>query len=173
MSALWKYRGQERPPFARTPSLGEESVWDYPRPPRIAPDTRHVVIRNGPLLLADSRRAVRVLETASPPTFYLPATDVCLEHLVVVPGQSVCEWKGTARYWSLRDAPERGAVAWSYPTPTSPFAEIAGYLAFYPGRLACDVDGERVRPQPGRFYGGWVTRELAGPFKGEPGTEGW
>jgi uncharacterized protein (DUF427 family) len=114
---------------------------------------------------------VRVLETASPPTFYIPPDDVERERLVPVRGRSHCEWKGEARYWALE--PDGEPVAWSYPDPYPEFAVIRDWLAFYPGRVECRVDGERVRPQPGRFYGGWITDELVGPFKGEPGSEGW
>ena len=169
----WKYRGQERPPFAQEPGPGQESVWDYPRPPRVDPDDRRVLVRSTDMLLADSRRALRVLETASPPTFYVPEEDVDLDRLAPVHGSSLCEWKGAARYWGLRDAPALGAVAWSYPHPGARFAALRAHFAFYPGRVACYVDDERVRPQDGGFYGGWVTDELVGPFKGAPGTGHW
>ncbi|MCL4799453.1 MAG: DUF427 domain-containing protein [Burkholderiales bacterium] len=171
--AMWEYRGQKRPPFAEAPGPGQESVWDYPRPPRLVADARRVEVRAGGATIARSARAVRVLETASPPTFYLPPEDVDRTLLVPAPGRSVCEWKGAARYWALAHAPEEGAVAWSYPDPVPAFAALRDHLAFYPGRVECYVAGERVRPQAGRFYGGWITRELAGPFKGEPGTERW
>jgi uncharacterized protein (DUF427 family) len=171
--AMWAYRGQRRPPFAVEPGVGEESVWDYPRPPRLAPDVRHIEVRIGAVTLASSTRAYRVLETASPPTFYLPPMDVDMSHLAAAPGTSVCEWKGAARYWALRAAPDLGAVGWSYVSPKTEFAAIANYLSFYPARLACFVAGERVQAQPGGFYGGWVTRAIVGPFKGEPGTSHW
>lgn len=169
----WKYRGQERPPFAHEPGPGQESVWDYPRPPRIDPDSRRVLVRSTDLLLADSRSALRVLETASPPTFYVPEADVDMDRLSPVHGSSLCEWKGAARYWALRDAPKLGAVAWSYPHPGPRFAALRSHFAFYPGRVSCYVDDERARPQDGGFYGGWVTDELVGPFKGSPGTGHW
>lgn len=170
----WRWTGAERPPFAVVPGPGQESVWDYPRPPRLRADPRPVVVRAGPVLLAESRRAMRVCETASPPTFYLPPDDVDRAHLAPASGSSRCEWKGTARYWDVV-LPDRRleAAAWSYPEPFPEFAAIAGWLSFYPARVECFVDGVRVRPQPGRFYGGWVTPELVGPFKGEPGSEGW
>lgn len=128
----------------------------------------------GDLHLAASRRAIRVLETASPPTFYLPRADVRMELLERVPGESVCEWKGRAEYYGVaaRGRPTRPA-AWSYPDPFPEFESIAGHIAFYPALVDCRVNGERVRPQPGGFYGGWVTSELVGPFKGEPGTSAW
>lgn len=170
----WRYTGSVRPEFAETPGEGQESVWDYPRPPRIEPDPREVLVRAGRHVVARTRRAVRVLETASPPTFYLPPDDTDSSLLEPAPDRSRCEWKGEARYWSVT-APEGTllAVGWSYPEPFPEFASLAGYLSFYPGRLECRVDGVRALPQPGQFYGGWVTPELAGPFKGEPGSESW
>lgn len=169
---MWHYRGQIRPDFAVAPGPGQESVWDYPRPPAIVADGRPVEVRAGQEVVASTRRAQRVLETASPPTLYLPPEDVREEILVPCAGSSICEWKGTARYLALAADPST-PVAWRYPAPKAAFAAIADFLAFYPGRIACFVAGERVRPQPGRFYGGWVTAELVGPFKGEPGTGDW
>ena len=172
---MWENTGRSRPKFARVPGDGQESVWDYPRPPRLAPDRRRIVVRAGGVIVVDTRGAIRVLETASPPTIYLPPTDVDLGLLVAAPGSSMCEWKGRAVYWSVRlaDGREYPQVGWSYPQPTVAFAAIAGWLSFYPGRVECEIDGERVRPQPGSFYGGWVTNEIVGPFKGEPGTGHW
>lgn len=172
--AHWRYRGQERPPFAAEPGEGQESVWDYPRPPRIEPDSREVVVRAGATEMARSRRCLRVLETASPPTFYVPVADVRMELLEPGRGGSRCEWKGEARYWSLRAGdPRIGSVAWSYPDPLPGFERLRACLSFYPARVECFVDGVAVTPQPGRFYGGWVTPEVVGPFKGDPGTEAW
>ncbi len=172
--AKWRYRGDTRPDFAELPGPGRESVWDYPRPPRVETDPRRVRVQWGDLVVAASARAVRVLETASPPTFYVPADDVRSERLIPAPGRSECEWKGTASYASLAHAGELlENVAWSYPAPLPGFEEIAGYFSFYPARVECWVGEERVQPQPGGFYGGWVTSEIVGPFKGEAGTEGW
>lgn len=170
--AGWAHTGQRRPPFAVTPGPGQESVWDYPRPPVIVRDTREVVVRHGDLLLARSRDARRVLETASPPTFYLPPEDVNVARLRAAPGSSFCEWKGRAQYWALADG-DGTPVGWTYPTPFEAFSGLAGYFAFYPDRVACHVDGERVRAQAGGFYGGWITAEVVGPFKGDAGTAGW
>ncbi len=167
--AAWRWRGAERPPFAIEPRDGEESVWDYPRPPLLVADARHILVRAGDTIIADTRDALRVLETASPPTFYLPARDVRGDLLIRANGVSRCEWKGEAQYWSLRDEP----VAWSYPDPLPAFAALRDHFAFYPQRLACTVDAERVTPQPGGFYAGWITHEIVGPWKGERGTEGW
>ena len=172
--AGWKYTGHERPAFAVEPGPGQESVWDYPRPPRVEADERLVVVRAGEVEIARTRSAVRVLETASPPGFYLPPADVRMELLEGASGSSTCEWKGRARYWSVR-TPDGwiDRAGWSYPNPSAGFEDIAGYVSFYPGRVACFVAGERVEPQPGEFYGGWLTGEIVGPVKGEPGTGGW
>jgi uncharacterized protein (DUF427 family) len=170
----WMLRGQARPAAAVEPGPGQESVWDYPRPPVIVADTRLVQVRLNDVLVAETRAARRVLETASPPTFYLPPDSVQCDCLRPDPGSSFCEWKGHARYYSVCTASQRvHHAAWSYPAPFDEFAAITNYLAFYPGRLECYVDGERVRAQAGGFYGGWITAEIAGPFKGEPGTSGW
>ncbi len=162
------------------PGLGQESVWDYPRPPRIEDSTKHVYVIFGGVTIAETRRARRVLETSSPPVYYIPPEDIRMEHLILSSRSSVCEWKGRASYHTVDVGDNivgiRRAVdaAWSYPNPTEAFLSIKDYIAFYPGRVeACYVDGERVRPQPGNFYGGWITRDITGPFKGEPGTEGW
>jgi uncharacterized protein (DUF427 family) len=172
--SAWRWVGAERPPFAAPPGPGQESVWDYPRPPRLAPDARSVEVRLDGILLAATTRAVRVLETAAPPTFYLPPGDVDAERLLAAAGSSRCEWKGEARYWDLVVAEERlPRAAWSYPMPLPGFEPIRDFLSFYPALLECLVDGVRAAPQPGRFYGGWVTPELVGPFKGAPGSESW
>jgi uncharacterized protein (DUF427 family) len=172
--AQWRWRGQERPAFAVVPRAGQESVWDYPRPPALAADTRETVIRWGPREIARTRGAVRVLETAHPPSFYLPWADVDRRWLEPAAGGSICEWKGPARYWSLVDADQRlPNVAWSYPEPLAGAEVLADRVAFYAHALDCTVDGAKVLPQPGAFYGGWITPELVGPFKGEPGSGGW
>ena len=171
----WRWTGAERPPFAEIPGPGQESVWDYPRPPRIEADLRRIEIRVGNTVIADTTAAFRVLETASPPTFYLPPSDVRVELLRPAPGASRCEWKGTAEYW--RVGSEEGErvehVAWSYADPFADFAELRGHFAFYPARVDCFVDGERVRAQPGGFYAGWITSDVVGPFKGAPGSGAW
>jgi uncharacterized protein (DUF427 family) len=171
----WKHKGVSRPGFADEPGPGQESVWDYPRPPALRFDSRRILVCRGDLLVADTTHAVRVLETASPPTFYLPPGDVAAELLQRVPDQnSWCEWKGAANYYDLTTpdglVPQ---VAWRYLEPLPVYALLAGYYSFYPGRIECYVDGERVRAQPGGYYGGWLTAEIAGPVKGEHGTGGW
>ncbi len=170
----WRWTGRERPPFSLEPGPGQTSVWDFPRPPQLAPDTREVVIRWGATEVARTRHAIRVLETAHPPGFYLPWDDVAAHLLQPASGSSFCEWKGPARYWSLVDgARSLPGVAWSYPRPMAGAEALANCVAFYPAQLDCSVGGEAVSPQPGGFYGGWITPELTGPFKGEPGTSGW
>ena len=172
--SMWQYRGQVRPPFAVVPALGQESVWDYPRPPRIESDSREVIVRVGVHEIARSTRSVRLLETASPPTFYVPPDDVRTAWLQMDARVSRCEWKGEAHYWSVIVAGRRvDGAAWSYANPLPGSERIRGYFAFYPSLVECVVDSVAVVAQPGRFYGGWVTPEVVGPFKGEPGSEGW
>ena len=170
---MWKYKGQKRPSFALEPGEGQESVWDYPRPPRIEPDRRTVEVFGPNGLIARSSLSIRVCETASPPTFYLPPKDVRLELLVATRDRSYCEWKGHASYWALAGGRSSRPVGWSYPSPLPAFSAIREYLCFYPGRVECFVEGEPVQPQHSEFYGGWITSEIVGPFKGDPGTGGW
>lgn len=170
----WQWRGEGRPAFAIEPAPGQISVWDFPRPPRLEPEGREVVIRWGDVEVARTRRAVRVLETAHPPNFYLPWDDIAPQLLQPAEGTSYCEWKGPARYWDLVDGQRRlDGVAWSYPKPLEGAEGLAHCVAFYPRDLDCRIDGERVLPQPGGFYGGWITQELVGPYKGDPGSQGW
>lgn len=170
----WRWRGDERPAFAAKPGPGQSSVWDFPRPPRVAADTREVTVRWSGVEVARTRAAVRVLETSHPPSFYLPWHDVNRALFAAAGGGSFCEWKGPARYWSLVDGPRRlDRVAWSYPEPLAGAEALADCVAFYPGELECRVNGALVEPQPGGFYGGWITPDLAGPFKGAPGSDGW
>ena len=172
--AHWQWRGDKRPPFAVEPKSGQTSVWDFPRPPRLAPDEREVVVLWGSVEVARTRHAIRALETSHPPSFYLPWSDVDRRLLQPAAGSSMCEWKGAAQYWSLIDGDRRlEAVAWSYPHPLAGAEALADCVSFYPAALDCSVGGEPVLAQPGGFYGGWITPELVGPFKGERGSEGW
>lgn len=151
-------------------------MWDYPRPPAVRPSSRHVVIRFGDVTVAETSAALRVLETAGAPAWYLPRADVRMNLLRPSRGRgSVCEWKGSATYFDLVvDDLVSPRAAWTYERPLPGYETLAGRIAFYAGRVdEATVDGEIVRPQPGGFYGGWVTDDVAGPFKGEPGTEGW
>lgn len=153
----------------------KESVWDYPRPPRLEPAPRHLRVELAGTVLADTRRAYRVLETSSPPAYYFPPEDVAMQHLIESSRRTYCEWKGDAGYCHVVvGAARRENAAWFYANPSPGFEAIRDYVAFYPSRMdACTVDGERVEPQPGSYYGGWITSDLVGPFKGEPGSEGW
>ena len=133
-------------------------------------------MRLGGALIADTRGAFRVLETSHPPTWYLPPADIDFSRLSRSSARgTLCEWKGVATYWDVRadDGTVLASAGWSYETPTPGFAMITGYLSFMPGQLACVIDSERVRPQDGGFYGGWITDDVVGPFKGSPGTLGW
>ncbi len=154
---------------------GQESVWNYPRPAIAEPTAAHVLVRLGGVIVADTRRAVRTLETSHPPSYYIPPEDIAPGALVPVDGASFCEWKGHARYFDVAAGGERRErAAWSYPDPTAPFAILRNHFAFYAGAMdACFVDGEPVVPQPGGFYGGWITPGVAGPFKGVPGSRFW
>ncbi len=166
---------KSRPSQVEEPLAGQESVWDYPRPPRAESVEKRIRVEHRGQVVADSRKAIRILETASPPTFYIPAEDVRLDLLEVSGRTSHCEWKGRARYWSLLVGGETVAdAAWGYPRPAPQFERIRDHLAFFAGKVdACFVGDERVRAQAGGFYGGWITSEIVGPFKGDPGTEFW
>lgn len=163
-----------RRPTPDVPGPGQESVWDYPRPPRLERSDEHVVVRVGDHVVADTRRAWRVLETSHPPTYYVPRDDVDATLLEPSARRTFCEWKGRASYADLVVDGDRIADAcWWYDTPTAGFADLAGAVAFYPELVTATVDGEEVRGVPGGFYGSWVTSRVAGPFKGAPGTEWW
>lgn len=158
-----------------TPGPGQESVWDYPRPPRLEPvsDRIHVVF-NG-VTIADTTDAYRVLETSHPPVYYIPPADIQDGVLDPARRTSHCEWKGRAAYFDVVvDGTRAKEAAWAYPTPTERFEDIADYVAFYPSKMeACYVGDEQAKAQEGDFYGGWLTSNIVGPFKGGPGTWGW
>jgi uncharacterized protein (DUF427 family) len=157
------------------PGPGQESVWDYGRPPALEPSDRHVVVVLGGEVVADSRRAWRVLETSHPPGWYIPRDDWAPGALRPAEGSSVCEWKGVARYLDVLGGGRVAArAAWTYPDPVAAFAPIAGHVAVYPAAMdRCEVDGQAVVAQEGGFYGGWITPDVVGPFKGGPGSWGW
>ncbi|MBC7441860.1 MAG: DUF427 domain-containing protein [Ramlibacter sp.] len=157
------------------PGPGQESVWDYPRPPRVEPSTDRVVVRFGGDVIVDTDDVIRVLETSHPPVYYLPRAAFPPGSLEPAAGNSWCEYKGRASYLSVV-APGRReeSAAWTYPAPAKGYEALVDRIALYPGRMEeCTVNGERVQPQPGDFYGGWITSRVVGPFKGEPGTLGW
>jgi uncharacterized protein (DUF427 family) len=148
-----------------------ENVWDYPRPPALVPCARRVRVLAGGEVVADSSAALRVLETSHPPTIYVPPQDVRRDLLVPTGRGTLCEFKGRAEYFDVLGGRE---AAWSYPDPVPLYADLRDHVAFYPGRVdACYLDDERVEAQPGDFYGGWLTSDIAGPVKGGPGTLGW
>lgn len=164
-----------RPVNAKAPGPGQESVWDYPRPPRLEPTAKRLRVVFGGVTLAETTRGLRVLETSHPPVYYFPPADVRMERLVPARGGSFCEWKGMAAYFDVEVGDKRAVTAaWTYPDPTPAFLAIKDHLAFYPHLMdACLVGDERARPQAGGFYGGWITGDVVGPFKGAPGSAGW
>lgn len=156
------------------PGPGQESVWDYPRPPRLEPVDGRVQVWFDGTLIADTTNALRMLETYHPPTVYLPPDDVYTRALEPVARTTFCEWKGSASYFDVETGARRAErAAWVYFDPASPYEALAGHISFYPSVLDCTIDGEKVLPQPGVFYGGWVTSTVTGPFKGSPGMDGW
>jgi len=154
---------------------GQESVWDYPRPPALEACDHHVTVTYQGLLLAESTRALRILETAHAPAYYIPAADVHGQHLSPSPTRTVCEYKGVASYADLvvSDGTRIRDVCWWYAQPTSPYTAMAGAICFYPQKVDCTVNGEAVTPLPDSFYGDWPTSWIAGPYKGGPGTQWW
>jgi uncharacterized protein (DUF427 family) len=169
------HRDQPEPSVQEACRRPAENVADYPRPPRVERIPWRIRVELEGTVVAETTRALRVLETFGAPVFYVPPEDVRLELLEAEEGGSWCEWKGQARYWTVRvgDRVVRRA-AWSYPDPVAAFGVLQDHLAFYAGKMdACWVDGDRARPQPGGFYGGWITPEIQGPIKGAPGTTHW
>ncbi len=158
-----------------------ESVWDYPRPPRLEPVEYTIEVVHNGVTVARSARSLRVCETSQPPAYYLPADDIDMSLFRSSATVTFCEWKGVAAYADLSFDEQEGAgaapvsdAAWTYPTPTDPFGALAGHWAFYAQKLdRCLVDGEAADPNEGRFYGGWITSNITGPFKGGPGTSHW
>jgi uncharacterized protein (DUF427 family) len=157
------------------PRPGQESVWDYPRPPRLEPVGRRLVVVLGGETIADTTRGYRVLETSHPPNYYFPPDDIASDALDASDGRSFCEFKGRAHYFTVRGGDRLEVdAAWGYDRPSPAFEAITGYVAFYAARMeACFVDDERVTPQDGGFYGGWITPDVVGPFKGGAGSRGW
>lgn len=157
------------------PEDWQESVWDYPRPPRIEDCTKILKVIFNNTVVANTARAKRVLETSHPPVYYFPAEDVKTNYLAPADNKTFCEWKGEASYYHLTVGDKTARYAcWFYPNPVDSFAELKGYMAFYAQKMdACYVEDEKVRPQPGKFYGGWITKDIVGPFKGEEGSETW
>ncbi|SCY37680.1 Uncharacterized conserved protein, DUF427 family [Nonlabens sp. Hel1_33_55] len=169
----WNNRGNSRPPFAIEPKEGQRSVWDFPRPPVIEEVKERALVKYLANTIVDSQNALAVLETANPPTYYIPQEDINMDLLEQIPGKSsFCEWKGLATYWTLKENKNQ-LVAWSYANPFQEFKVLKDYLAFYPQHLECLVGESPVKAQPGKFYAGWITPDLTGPFKGDSGTGHW
>ena len=162
-------------PQPEKPGPGQESVWDYPRPPRLETSTDSIQVVLGGVTIADTTRSWRVLETSHPPTYYLPREAFVDGALREADGSSFCEWKGEASYFDLLGGDRVAArAAWTYLRPTGGFGDIAGTIALMAAQVdECRVNGEVVTPQPGGFYGGWITSAVVGPFKGIPGSWGW
>ncbi|WP_430415909.1 DUF427 domain-containing protein [Parasphingorhabdus sp.] len=162
-------------PRPEPPRPDQESVWDFPRPAVAQPSASRITIEHDGLIVADTRASIRTLETSHPPTYYIHLADINPDILHGTDGSSFCEWKGAAAYWDVRiNDIILPKVGWSYPSPTADFAILRNHIAFYAAPFdRCLVDGETVIPQPGEFYGGWITSKLAGPFKGGPGSRGW
>jgi uncharacterized protein (DUF427 family) len=156
------------------PAPGQESVWDYPRPPRVEPSPHHIQVYCNGELIAETKNALRVLETSHPPVYYIPPDDLQKQYLTRTSRATFCEFKGQASYYTVKvgDHVEVNG-AWYYALPTSGYRELKNHVAFYPSRFECLIDGERVQAQPGDFYGGWITKDIVGPFKGDPGTLHW
>lgn len=175
MNAAHGSSGLFRRPQPITPKSGQESVWDFPRPPRIERSSDRVIVKLGGQVIADTTDVVRVLETTHPPAYYLPMSSFPANVLVPAEGNTFCEFKGEAHYF---DVVANGIVApraaWSYPNPARGFETLRTRVALYPSRMdSCEVNGEQVTFQDGDFYGGWITRRIVGPFKGGPGTARW
>lgn len=179
--AAWRARERRRPPAAEIvrPGPGQDSVWDYPRPPRVAAEPRLVQVVFAGRTIVETRLAKRVVETSGAPVYYVPLADVADGVLAPTPDWSICEWKGIARYFDVTVAARTAErAAWHYPDPLDDLGQgytaLRDHVAFYAGAMdACLVGGERVRPQSGNYYGGWVTSDVVGPFKGGAGSEDW
>ncbi len=171
----WRNFPRERPKYTVPPGPGQESVWDYPRPPRVEPSLRHIQVEYADILVADTQRAWRVLETAGPPVYYVPQDDIQMTYLEPALDVTLCEWKGFSQYWTVRVGESVALnAAWSYPEPWKGYESIRDHIAFNAAKMsACYVDDMKVVPQPGEYYGGWITPDIVGPFKGLPGSERW
>ncbi len=162
-------------PIPEKPKAGQESVWDYPRPPKLEPTNKSIRVVFAGEVIVETNRALRMLETSHPPTYYLPIEDVKQEFLKFTGKTSFCEFKGRAKYYDVQVGDETAhEAAWFYPDPSPKYPKLQGHIAFYAGKMeGCYVNDEKVKPQEGGFYGGWITQDLAGPFKGGEGSWGW
>lgn len=158
-----------------SPQAGQESVWDYPRPPRLEQTDRQIVVIFNGVVIAETRRPIRILETSHPPAYYLSPEDVQMAYFKPLTRTTFCEFKGMASYYDIQVGDKvASAAAWTYRTPSTGYAALKDYISLYVGRMdKVTLNGEQVRPQAGNFYGGWITDEIVGPFKGDAGTNGW
>jgi len=159
---------------------GEESVWDYPRPPRIEKVEKEISIvskKDPSIIILKTKNAYRILETSHPPTYYMPVDEINKDYVKPSNHRSTfCEWKGVAKYWDViipQTKENYHGVGFSYPSPTQRYSEITNHISFYAKDFICKVDDEIVTPQPGNYYSGWITKNIKGPFKGGPGSWGW
>ena len=171
----WRSHKRDKPDNIIKPGPGQESIWDYPRLPKVELFTKNIRVKFAGKVIALTNKSYKVMETSSPPCYYISQENIEMEYLFKSAYKTLCEWKGIARYWSVRvgDKVSKNA-AWSYPKPLEGFEQIKDHIAFFAGRVdGCYIDDEKVVPQAGDFYGGWITKNIVGPFKGESGTERW
>jgi len=171
----WRNFKRKMPENIITPGPGQESIWDYPRPPKVELFTKKIRVEFADKVIAETNKSYKVMETSSPPCYYIAQDDINMDCLFKSAYKTLCEWKGSARYWSIRIGDKISKNAgWSYPKPWEGFEDIKDYIAFFAGRVdGCYIGDEKVVPQSGDFYGGWITSNIVGPFKGDPGTEHW
>jgi len=156
------------------PGPNQESVWDYPRPPALEDVDKELKVEFNGAIIAETDSGKRVLETSQPPAYYFPPEDVNKQFLAKLKEFTYCEWKGHAYYYDIMVGEQTAEkAAWFYPEPNEKYKSLKNYVAFYPNPLRCFINEEKVKRQEGRFYGGWITDNIVGPFKGGPGTAGW
>ncbi len=171
----WRNFERKRPENIIKQGPGQESIWDYPRPPKVELFTKKIKVEFAGKVIAETTKSYKVMETSSPPCYYIPQEDIQMDFLFKSAYKTLCEWKGSARYWSINvDGNISKNAGWSYPVPWEGFEQIKDHIAFFAGRVdGCYIEDEKVVPQAGDFYGGWITSNIVGPFKGDSGTEHW
>jgi len=171
----WRSFKRKKPDNIVKPAPGQESIWDYPRPPKVELFSKNIRVESGGEVIAETTKSYKVMETSSPPCYYISQEYIKMNYLITSTHKTLCEWKGSAKYWSIKVGDRYFENAgWSYSAPWEGFEEIKDHIAFFAGRVdACFIDDEKVVPQAGDFYGGWTTSNIVGPFKGEKGTEHW
>lgn len=171
----WRNIKREVPDNIVKPGPGQESIWEYPRPPKVELFSKNMRVEFAGKVIAETNKSYKVMETSSPPCYYISTDYITMDYLFKSAYKTLCEWKGSARYWSINvDGNISKNAGWSYPRPWEGFEQIKDHIAFFAGRVdGCYIDSEKVVPQAGDYYGGWITSNIVGPFKGEPGTENW